>query len=165
MSLSLAAYGIRLSEGKVDRKFLEWLKLDLELNATSLEMQGLVPTVRNMLALTDGELIEMNKVAVQKQGKATMLQVLGAPLLDSRVSALWSFETSFQRKLLEIKHHLSLLQDLVERSRKYFDLTFTKLEGDNHRLVSENLAQACHEYGSRAELIVDKIRALVKAPR
>ena len=161
MSLALAAYGIRMDQGQVDRTFLEWLKHDMELNATTAEMQTLVPNLRKMIELPDDALAQFNEAARSKPGKATMIQHLNAPLLDSRVSAMWTFDTTFQRQLLEIKHHLSLLQDLVERSRKYFDLTFTKLEGENYRLVSENLVQAGREYGRRAELIVNKIRAVL----
>jgi hypothetical protein len=161
MSLALVAYAIRMDQGRADRRFLEWLKLDMELHATTSEMTSLVPQLQKMLELTDGDLAKINQVAQRRPGKATMLQHIAAPILDSRVSALWSFETDFQRQILEIKHHLSLLQDLVDRSRKYFDLTFTKLEGDNYRLVSENLVQTHDQYGKRAELVVDKIRAIM----
>jgi hypothetical protein len=159
-TLALAAYGIRMDQGSVDRRFLEWLKLDLERFASSDEMQNHVPKLRSFLALADSDLVQLNARIAMPSQKATMLQHLSAPLLDSRVSALWSFETSFQRQQLEVKHHLSLLDDLVERSRKYFDLTFSQLDSDNRRLVRENLLQATDEYARRAELVVGKIRRL-----
>lgn len=159
-TLALAAFGVRVDQGSLDRKFLEWLKSDMERFSISTEQQGVTLSLRHFVAMTDAELVQLSAASSQKPNKGTILQRYSAPLLDSRVNALWSFETSFQRKLLEIKHHMALLDDLVERSRKYFDLTFTKLEGDNHRLVAENHKQACFEYGRRAELLVGKIRTL-----
>jgi len=164
-TLALAVYGIRTDQGRVDRPFLEWLKADVERHATSEELQKLVSTLRGLIALSDADFLKMNAHVALKPRKATMLQHFAAPLLDSRVSALWSFETSFQRQLLEVKQHLSLLDDLVDRSRKYFDLTFTKLEGENPRLVQENLEQASDEYARRATLVVEKIRRLQGAWR
>jgi hypothetical protein len=159
-TLALAAYGIRMDQGKVDKTFVDWLKTDMERFAVSKDLQGLAPRLRTLLTIEDADLANLNQTTLKSPRKATMLQRVGAPLLDARVSALWTFDTTFQRKLLEIKHHLSLLDDLVDRSRKYFDLTFTKLEGDNYRLVQENLEQACAEYGRRAEMVVEKIRSL-----
>jgi hypothetical protein len=159
-TLALAAYGIRMDHGKVDRHFLDWLKSDMERFSISTDLQGMVPRLRSLLTITDDDLAKLNEANAKQSSKATMLQRVSAPLLDSRVAALWTFDTSFQRQLLEIKHHLALLDDLVERSRKYFDMTFGKLEGENFRLVQENLEQACSEYGRRAELVVGKIRKL-----
>ena len=82
------------------------------------------------------------------------------PLLDARVSALWSFHTSCQRQLLEIRRNVAILDDVVDRSRKYFDMTFTKLEGNNYQLVTENLTQTYELYAERAMTIVDQIKSL-----
>jgi hypothetical protein len=62
--------------------------------------------------------------------------------------------------LLDIRREIAILDDVVDRSRKYFDMTFTKLEGNNHDLVIENLTQTYDLYAQRAMTIVDKIKAL-----
>jgi hypothetical protein len=89
-----------------------------------------------------------------------VLQYYPIPLLDARVSALWSFDTSFQRQLLEIRRNFAILDDVVDRSRKYFDMTFTKLEGNNHELVAGNLTQTYAVYAERAVIIVNLIKSL-----
>jgi hypothetical protein len=67
--------------------------------------------------------------------------------------------------LLAIRQEIHLLDDLVERSRKYFDQTFSNLDGDNYQPVQDNFAQACALYAERAQRTVDKIRSLVEAAR
>ena len=158
--LSTAAYGARMRLGTVDREFLEWLKSDLEHHASTPEFQAFVPRLRKQLSWTEEELSAVATHMSADDGKGTMLQKYPVPLLDARVSALWSFDTTFQRELLAIRQNLGMLEDVVDRSRKYFDMTFTKMEEENHRLVAENLEQTYALYAERAERIVKMIRKL-----
>lgn len=158
--LATAAYGARMHLGTVDRQFLEWLKVTLEQCATTPKLQEFVPRIRTQLAWTDDQLRAIGEHMSADEGKGTMLQHYPVPLLDARVSALWSFDTPFQRQLLEIRRNVAILDDVVDRSRKYFDMTFTKLEGNNYQLVAENLTQTCALYAERAMTVVDQIKSL-----
>ncbi len=163
--LATAAYGVRMSLGTAERSFLEWLKADLEAHATRADLQAFIPNLRTQLSWTAEDFEKAAKHVMQASGKGTVLQHYPVPLLDSRVSALWSFETSLQRDLLAIRQNLAILDDLVDRSRKYMDLTFTKLDEANFRLVNENHDQACALYAERAQIIVSRIRELERRPR
>ena len=158
--LSTAAYGARMRLGTADREFLEWLKITLEQYATTPKLQEFIPRLRTQLSWTDDQLSAVAQHMSADEGKGTMLQHYPVPLLDARVSALWSFDTSFQRQLLEIRRNVAILDDVVDRSRKYFDMTFTKLEGNNYQLVTENLTQTYELYAERAVTIVDQIKSL-----
>lgn len=161
-TLSIAAYGARAKAGTVDRAFLEWLRQFLETNPVTAKLGNFIPNLRTQLSWTDEDLKKAAAHMSNEDGTGAMLQHYPIPLLDARVSALWTFETEFQRRLLEIRRNVGLLDDIVERSRKYFDLTFTKLEGENYRLVIENLSQTYSLYAERSILIVDQIAALNK---
>ena len=89
-----------------------------------------------------------------------MLQHYPSPLLDSRVSALWTFDTDYQRKLLEIHKNLALLHGIVEQFREYFRLTFTNLSSENHERVEDNLRLSYENYAERARIIVNQTMAL-----
>ena len=158
--LATAAYGARMHLGNADRQFLEWLKATLESCATTPKLQEFIPRLRTQLSWTDDQLRVVAEHMSADDGTGKVLQHYPVPLLDARVSALWSFDTSFQRQLLEIRRNVSILDDVVDRSRKYFDMTFTKLEEDNHRLVTENLTQSYALYAERAMVIVDQIKSL-----
>ena len=158
--LSTAAYGARMRLGTADRQFLEWLKITLEQYATTPKLQEFIPRLRTQLSWTDDQLRAVAQHMSADEGRGTMLQHYPVPLLDSRVSALWSFDTSFQRQLLEIRRNVAILDDVVDRSRKYFDMTFTKLEGNNYQLVTENLTQTYELYAERAMTVVDQIKSL-----
>ena len=158
--LAIAAYGARMRLGTADRAFLEWLKVTLEQYATTPRLQEFIPRLRTQLSWTDDQLRAVAQHTSADDGKGTMLQHYPVPLLDARVSALWSFDTSFQRQLLEIRRNVAILDDVVDRSRKYFDMLFTKLEGNNYQLVAENLTQTYALYDERAMAIVDQIKSL-----
>lgn len=161
--LAIAAFKARMRLGTVDRTFLEWLKATLEQYATAPMLREFIPHVCTQLSWTDEQLLAVSQRTGSNDGKGTMLQHYPVPLLDARVSALWSFDTSFQRQLLEIRRNVAILDDVVDRSRKYFDMTFTKLEGDNYNLVDENLTQTYELYAERAIIIAESIRALNSA--
>lgn len=158
--LATAIYGARVRNGTVDRKFLEWFKNILECHATTPDLEKFIPSLRTQLSWTDEELKAVARHTSSDEGKGTMLQHYPVPLLDARVSALWSFDASFQRQLLEIRRNVAILDDVVDRSRKYFDLTFTNLGEQNGRLVEENLVQTYGFYAERATIIVEQIANL-----
>jgi len=158
--LATASYGVRLHSGSIERAFLEWLKTDLEGHAVTPEFQKFIPNVRKLLESTDGELRAMSDALTKQSGGGITLQKYSAPLLDSRVAALHSFDTNVQRGLLSIRQELQLLDDLVDRSRKWIDLTFTKLEGENYRLVAENLRQCLELYAERTQRTTKLVRTV-----
>jgi hypothetical protein len=95
-------------------------------------------------------------------GKSGMLQKYPVPLLDSRMSAPWSFDTDFQRRLLDIKLRMSRLDDMVERQRELHDLTFTNLDDGNRMAVQENIRENALFYAQNAKLVADLIAKLGK---
>ena len=161
--LALAAYAVKADLGTVDRAFLEWIKRDLELHGTTPEVQKHVEHFRTQLSWTDEARLKVAGHLKKKAGKGTVLQHYPVPLLDARVSAMWSFSTTFQRQLLQIRRNVALLDALVDRAQKYHDMTYSKLEGNNYELVVDNQDQACTEYATRAQRVVDLIRSIPSA--
>jgi hypothetical protein len=164
--LATAAYGALRNQGKADRAFLEWLKADLERYATAPELQAFIPNLRAQLSWSDADSQRVAAAIAHEQvGRGTVLQKYPVPLLDARVSALWSFDTMFQRDLLSIRRSLSLLDDLVDRSRQYHDLTFGKLDEHMAKRAVENHEQACLFYAERAQKTVKLIRDFISRCR
>jgi hypothetical protein len=120
-------------------------------------------SVKTKQGTIDRKFLEWLKATLENKGtpdRFGVLQQYPVPLLDSRVSALWSFDTLFQRKLLEIKQRLHRLDDLVERARKYFDMTFTKLEPETRVQVETNLQEILALYADSAERLAELMRKL-----
>lgn len=160
--LAIATYAVRSKEGNVDRAHLEWLKSYLEGSEQTESNIGFIQRASAFLEWSDEEIVERFKYMALPDGKSGMLQKYPVPLLDSRVSALWSFDTDFQRRLLDIKLRMSRLDDMVERQRKLHDLTFTNLDDGNRKAVQENIRENALFYAQNAKLVADLIAKLGK---
>lgn len=153
--LALAAHSIDIHQGVVTRQSLEWLKKHLEGYAGILPSTSILEGARIQLSWSD-EQLQAYVAQTAKYTESLCLQKYGIPMIDSRVSALWSLENRLQRLLLEIRTGFDMLNDLVDRSRHYSDLTFTKLEAENRKRVIENLEQTYSEYAKRARKLVEQ---------
>ena len=157
--LVFAAFLAQKAAGRIDRSFLEWLCRHLEQD-TSCEAQSLLTAVRAGMGATDEEIAIGAEQMATPAGSVTALQHYSAPMLDSRVSALWSFDTDYQRKLLAIHKNLALLAAIVDQSREFWRLTFNELSSETYDRVSGNLRQCYANYAERAQIAVDAIAAL-----
>lgn len=162
--LTLAAHYIYMHKGKVDRPHLEWTKRHLEGYAGLVDMENLLKSIRLQLTWPDEQLTAYAQATAAAAGKSVVLQKYPVPLLDSRVSALWTFDTTIQRHLLDVRSRIELLNDIVDRSRKYSDMTFTKLENNNYDLVVQNVEQCYTLYAESAKQIADHVKELRLLP-
>ena len=162
--LALAAHYIHMHRGTVSRPHLEWLKQHIEGHAGLVDVDDLLKSVRTQLSWSDEELQKYVKATAAASTKGMVLQKYPVPMLDSRVSAMWSFDTEVQRRLLDVRTRLALLNDLVERSIKQADMTFGKLDDNNHRLIVENIEQSYELYADGAKRVVQVVDELKYLP-
>ena len=80
--------------------------------------------------------------------------------VDTRVSTFHLMPSNVQLQLLSIRADVKLIDDLVDQSRTYFQLTFGKLENGNYSIVVENLRGVYDEYLKRCRIAADKIHRL-----
>ena len=157
--LVAAAFQARKAAGTIDRPFLQWVAKRLR-EVPSPKVGSLHAAVTAALQADDEDFARWAPTLGVARGKASMLQHYPAPLLDSRVSALWTFDFPYQRKLLDIHKNIALLDAIVEQFREYFRLTFTQQSPGNHVLIADNLRQSYENYAERACIVVDRIAAL-----
>lgn len=159
-----ACYRTASSAGIVNRQFLDWQKAKLEADPGNERSARFLTMTNQLLAFPDADIAAASQAMAVADTRATLLQKYAVPLLDFRVSALQSFDTDFQTKLLEIRRNISLLDAIVDQSREFYRMTFIQLPEGNHELVRDNLKQTYKEYSERAKIIIDQIHALTSAP-
>lgn len=161
--LSLASYKAAQAAGQIDRAYLEWVIARVNESTTKQDHSELLQAIRGMLSYSD-EHIAAAHDAMTRNGQTTpILQSYSAPLLDSRVSALWTFDTDFQRGLFSIKRNLSVLDDTVAQINQYFRMTFDELSPGNRHIIDANMTQLYGNYAERTKIIVDQIKGLAGA--
>jgi len=156
--LTLAGHKASRAVGRVDRAHLEWVRNNVDRGDD--QHKDLLDWVERMLGFSDEQIAQAAAHAAATDETSPVLQIYPAPLLDSRVAAIWTFETPFQRKLLTIKRSLSLLDETVVQLRQYFRMTFdAQVQGSRQRIDS-NIAQLYSNYAERARVLVDQISKL-----
>jgi hypothetical protein len=157
VKLALCCYLIEEHQGTMTRQSLKWLIKQLGTESADTEALKTSAALKPLLQFSDEQLEKYFLSQKAPTGKSLNLQQYGTPLLDARVSALWSFDTTTQRTLLEIRSALDFNAETVERTKYYNNLTFQKLENGNHALVVENIEGCYKQYATQAKRIIEFI--------
>ena len=165
VKLALANHSIEEHQGAMSRKNLQWTIKQLSAASADTEALSISAALKNILESPDDQIKQYFLSMKPLAGKSLTLQKYGTPLLDARVSALWSFDTDSQRTLLEIRSALDINAEIVERARYFANLTFQKLENGNHALAVENVEGCYTQYAQQAKRIVTLIERFENASK
>lgn len=156
--LAMAGYRACQEAGLLDRGSLLWARGIVSFSGD--RHRGFLETIDEMLKYTDEQLAAVAAHCATSARTSPMLQCYPAPLLDSRVAALWTFETDFQRRLLAVRRNLSLLDETVVQLRQYFRMTFEDHSQGNRSRIDANIRQLYENYFERAKIITQQIAEL-----
>lgn len=165
LKLAFACHTIEEHQGTMTRQSLQWIIKQLSAAPADTEASSVSAALKNLLDAPDDQLVQYFLSKKPPAGKSLTLQKYGTPLLDARVSALWSFDTDSQRILLEIRSALDITSEVVDRARYFTNLTFQTLENGNHALAVENVEGCYTQYAQQAKRIVDLMERFESAPK
>jgi hypothetical protein len=118
------------------------------------EGDSIRPALEMRINLPDQDFDAMVAHLAGTGNQTIRLQNYGTPLLDARVSALWSFSTEAQRILLKIKTEMGFVEDAVAQSRFFNELTFKDLPSENHQIAVQSVRECIGIYADRARQAV-----------
>lgn len=157
VKMAFAAYTIEEHQGSMTRLMLEWVIKQLGTQHSDKQLSLVSSALTKLLETSDEQLSQYFTSKKTPPGKSLTLQRYNTPLLDARVSALWSFDTASQRVLLEIRSALDIASEIVDRATYFTNLTFQKLENGNHQRALENVSGCYDQYAAQAKRIVELI--------
>lgn len=151
--LIVAAHGAEDYLGTQTKEKIRWTLKRLH----AREEDKIRPALEMRVNQADPEFNALVAGLAGQDNQTIRLQNYGTPLLDARVSALWSFTTEAQRVLLSIKTEMSFLEDVVAQSRFFNELTFKDLPSANHRIAVQSAREYIDTYAKRARQVVMSI--------
>ena len=157
VKLAFAAYTIQEHQGSMTRLMLKWVIKQLGTQHSDQQLTLVSSSLKKLLEASDEQLSQYFASKKAPPNKSLTLQRYNTPLLDARVSALWSFDTASQRVLLEIRSALDIASEIVDRATHFTNLTFQKLENGNHQRAIENVSGCYDQYATQAKRIVELI--------
>ena len=111
------------------------------------------------LSWTDDQLAVHTASEAAQGVKALTVPKFALPFVDARVPGWLALPPTVRLGLLSIHADIRLINDAVDQSRTYFNLTFTKLDL-NHSTVVNNLRGAYAQYGRRCHLAAERMQRL-----
>ena len=158
--LVLAAYNVAMHLGTVDRALLEWVRDSLVLYQGTEPKARIAESVVLQLSLPDEQLAAYVAAEGAQGLQALVLVKFAVPFVDARIGAWHSLAPVVRLELQATRADIRLLDDLVDQSRSYFQLTFGKLEEPNYAIVVQNLRGVYMQYKKRCSLAADRMHRL-----
>ena len=156
----LAAYNVAMHLGTADRDFLKWVQDSLVLYKGDERKDSIVKSIDMKLSFTPEQLAACITSEAAQGFQAMTLVKFALPFVDARVSAFHSMAGTVQLQLLSARADVRLLDDLVDQSRMYFQLTFGEFKGTNYTIVLENVRGVYDHYMKRCRIAADRIHRL-----
>lgn len=151
--LIVAAHGAEDHLGTQTKEKIRWTLERLH----AREENNIRPALEMRVGLADAEFNAVGAHLAGQGNQSIRLQNYGTPLLDARVSALWSFSTEAQRVLLELKTEMGFVDDAVAQSRFFNELTFKDLPSANYQIATQSVREYIATYAQRARHAVELI--------
>ena len=161
--LVLAAYNVSMHLGTTDRQYLKWVQDSMVLYHGNEPKERIAEYIGVQLSWPDDALANHVAKEAAKGIQALVVPKFSLPFADARTPSWHSVPATVRLELLAIQTDIRLLNDVVDQTLMYFNLTFTKLEGTNHATVVENLRGAYAQYGKRARIAADRMHRLQAA--
>ncbi len=158
--LATQSFLLRIELGALDRPYLQWFKGVISKYSGPQRMPSAHDKIDQLLRASDTELSALANGFRSPATKAVAVSKIIVPLLDARVSSLSYLENRVQILLFDIRSNINHVNDLADQARYYMNLTFGKLEGNNHQTVISNYNSSIQRYAEKAERAVRKIEEL-----
>jgi hypothetical protein len=156
----LASYSVAMHLGTVDRQFLKWVQDSLIVNRAAEVNDQMLDSIERKLSLTDDALTSLAATRAAKGVEALALTKFAVPFVDARVSAWHSIPAAVRLELHAVRSDIRLLDDLVDQSRSYFQLSFGKLSDSDYEAVAQNLRGVYEQYAKRCRRAADRMYRL-----
>jgi hypothetical protein len=122
--------------------------------------ENIAKSVEMKLSLTEEQLTAITASEAAEGARSLILTKFSVPFIDARVSAFHSLQDTVQLELLAIRADVKLIEDLVDQSRNYLNLTFGKLDDANYKAVVGNLDGVYEQYARRCKHAAERIHRL-----
>ena len=157
--LVLASYSIEQHLGTVDRIFLKWVQDSMVVYYGDEPTENIAKYVSAQLSWSDEQLAAYVANEAANGVKVIVVPKFAMPFSDTRVPGWHAIPPNVRLGLLAIHTDIELINDAVDQTRNYFNLTFAKLES-NHETVLQNLRGAYKQYGRRCRLAAQRMQGL-----
>jgi hypothetical protein len=159
LRMALVALHVHMGHASLDNEFLKWLGGICGGHKGASDVQAINALIEKLPTCTDEQIKHMVGAfnSMKHADMRSSYKHYYAPVLAGKIAQLGSLPGPIQIVLLEIHAQLVLFNEEVDRTMKFFDMTFQKLAEGNHQIAVANYDQGSKNIGRSAKVIADRI--------
>lgn len=148
--------------GTSNQDELGWLKVVLE-RYKDYCATDILESVEKALLLGNGQYDSWAiYFGALSEGKYLGLKSFSLPFVESNLSNLWVFEDSFQAGILSVRERVQMLNEEIELSKHFSDLTFNPdVMATNAQIINDNQKKSYKLIGEQCKMIVELIDKII----
>lgn len=162
--LAASVYLMSARYGTYDREFLECVHPICVEDAGIVFRPEMIQSLERLIGRTDeqiAEVAERERLTGEYSARSTNKKYL-LPFLDSNMEHLSLFDAEFQRRAIQIRTHLNMLNEEAELGRFYYEKTFDSgISPENHEILCRNLDVCYRNIVGHSRTTADRITDLI----
>lgn len=159
--LAITRYRIQMHLGNYNRNDLIWVKNAIE-KSDDNSLKNIQSTIEKLIKLDDAQIKVLALSRKAPANKSLTLKQFNIPLIKSALNELSVFDSKFQKGVLKIYHGINILNEEINLSKEYFDMTFIpetmELNASN---IEKNINDSYENICKRCKWIIEDIEKLL----
>jgi hypothetical protein len=150
--LTAVSYKINLHQGTMDKSTFTWIKDIYKKHDETMYH----PEMEKILELPDEDFKKVMDSRKAQEKISLGFKTVLLPVTDSFLESVFIFDSYFQRKLLELRSQMDLLNQEIEVCMRYFFLTFDPTSmATNKTIIDFNLKNSHSQIKSKCKYVVE----------
>lgn len=156
--LALAATSIEMISGGMTKEAIRYVKARVKPDFFPPSMQVFMTVADRLLETDDKDFLTAAAQVKSRQAGGMSLSKYSIPYTTTKLGDLSDFSEPEQQGILQIVTHLDLLNQYVEESQFYQNLTFSSnIEKNNYEIAVGELTRCRNQVATQARIIVELI--------
>jgi hypothetical protein len=157
--LAFLIFNIRSHLGILDKPTLEGIR-DIYKKFGFLSIP---PEMEKVFELSDDDFKTVMNTKKASANSSLGIKTFSLPVIDALLGDISIFDTDFQRKLLELRSQIDILNQEIEYCMQYFFLTFDPTSmATNSNTLNTNIENSHKQIANRCKIVIEKIEEILE---
>lgn len=161
--LASSCQAIEVHRGTRNKESLVWI-LSIYEKYRADTPQTIITNINKLLQATDEDFENLNSFMKGEDGIGLNVKPFSMPFLESVLGDLFLFNVEFQRRILEVRSQISILNQDIDLTMSYHRMTFNLSSSDKNKdIILQNINSGHIEIANRCKSIANKIIVILES--
>jgi len=160
--MALLVFNLSKKDGSCSKALLTWLRPFIKEYDDTHPDVTLTQMIDKMLGYKEEDIAAAITIMRDNPQQPSYFKSYKLHFLDAHIQSLSIFNIDFQRKIIEIKNRISLLNEEIELFQFYFAKTFdNNVSAENHKIIVKNIDDNARNVKNQLIRIIKDISNLI----